>query len=87
MKYKKIALIRGGASGEKEVSYTSAKAIEEALKTLNYEFEVLEADDSLFDNLKKLKPDVAFLATHGKYVEDGIFTGSFRVFKNPLYRL
>ena len=68
---RKIAVIRGGPGPEKDISYESARAVAGALKRLSLPFFFAEADGSLIQSLKEGKPDIAFLAAHGIYGEDG----------------
>ena len=69
----KVALLYGGFSKEREISIKSGKAVEEALKELGFEYRVFDPinkEDFIY-NIKKYKPDVAFIALHGKGGEDG----------------
>ena len=60
----------GGISSEREVSIASGKAIIGALSSLGYN--VIEQDISSTDiNFNNLKIDLAFIALHGQYGEDG----------------
>ena len=68
---KKVAVVRGGPGPEKEISCKSAQAVARALKQLRLSFFFAEADINLPEALKKEKPDLAFLGTHGMYGEDG----------------
>ena len=75
IKSKKIALIQGGNNSEKQISYLTAKSIKKALDELKYSYVELEADESLPTNLKNSGADIAFLAVHGKLLEDGPLQG------------
>ncbi len=69
----KIALLYGGFSKEREISIQSGKAVEKALKELGFEYRVfdpIERENFIF-SIKKYKPDIAFIALHGKGGEDG----------------
>ena len=68
---KKVALIQGGEGLEKEISYKSSKAVAEALERLPCSYVTMEANSTLFSQLKTEKPDIAFLGLHGIYGEDG----------------
>lgn len=80
---KKVALIQGGLGAEREVSRVTGKAFGEALKSLGHAFEVVEAGDDLPQKLAAMKPDVALLALHGKYAEDGTVQGVCEYLKIP----
>ena len=82
-KKKKVALVQGGLGAERDVSYVTGKALAGALKELNYPFEFVEADESLPLVLAQMAPDVALLAVHGKYAEDGIIQSICEYLKIP----
>jgi len=70
-KKKKVAILMGGPSSEREVSINSGKAVFEALGDTEYEPISIDAVDQWEDALAKVKPDVVFIALHGKFGEDG----------------
>lgn len=67
----KIAVLMGGRSLEREVSLKSGHRVSEALKEMGYPIVQLDVDENLVDNLKQEKPDLVYIALHGKYGEDG----------------
>ncbi|MCH2535048.1 MAG: D-alanine--D-alanine ligase [Bdellovibrionales bacterium] len=80
---RKVALIQGGLSSESQVSLASGKAFEKALKELGENYIIIEADEKLPEKLMKHQPDVALLALHGKYAEDGTVQGICEYLKIP----
>lgn len=82
-KINKIALIQGGMGAEAEVSRKTGKAFAAALEKLHLPFETLEANSELPKKLFEMKPDVALLAVHGKYAEDGTVQGLCEYLKIP----
>ena len=82
MKDKIIAVLMGGISNEREVSLNTGNAIYNALKRKGYN--VIEIDIKE-RNLKWLDHefDVAFIALHGKYGEDGIIQGILEYMNIP----
>ncbi len=80
---KQVALIQGGLGAERKISLLSGKAIACALSELNIPYYVIDADQYLPKKLSELKPDVAFLAVHGKYAEDGILQSLCEYLKIP----
>lgn len=73
---KKIVIINGGSSSERDVSLVSATEVDKALTSLNYE--CLKIDPSDFDNvedflqqLRDEKPYIVFNALHGGDGENG----------------
>ena len=82
-KIKKVALIQGGLGAEREISFISAQAVRKAFDVLDIPYKIIESDVHIAKNLSDLKPDCAFLATHGKYAEDGILQGICEYLKIP----
>jgi len=77
----KIGVICGGISSEREISLKTGGGIFDALNELGYDTEFIDfkGDDvSVFKNI-----DLAFLALHGKYGEDGTVQGVLELFKIP----
>ena len=70
-KYKKVMLIYGGISSEREMSIISSKGINDSLIRNNYEVIRIDADENLELQIKKHSPDVIFNALHGTWGEDG----------------
>ena len=68
---KRVMLIYGGISSEREISIISSIGINESLIRNNYEVIKIDADENLEKEIKKYKPDVIFNALHGTWGEDG----------------
>ncbi len=79
----KICLIQGGMSAEAEVSRSTGASFANALETLGFDFEILEASSDLPYQLYLKKPDLVFNALHGKYGEDGTVQGICEYLKIP----
>jgi D-alanine-D-alanine ligase len=71
MSKKKIMVIYGGISAEREISIISSKEIIKSLRSLNYEVIDIDADPSLLKEINYHKPNVIFNALHGTWGEDG----------------
>lgn len=67
----RVAVLMGGRSLEREVSLKSGHRVYEALTEKGYEAIPLDVDEELVDKLRKIAPDLAYIALHGKYGEDG----------------
>ncbi|PKM82714.1 MAG: D-alanine--D-alanine ligase [Firmicutes bacterium HGW-Firmicutes-14] len=80
---KKVAILYGGLSTEREVSLNTGKSIFKALKTKEYHTELIDADRNLAEKLKESSPDVAVIALHGKYGEDGCVQGLLEILGIP----
>mgnify|MGYP001291346688 CR=1 FL=1 len=70
MKKKKILILGGGISKEREISLETAKQVNNVLKK-KYQTLLSEPNDNLVKNVKKFKPDIIFNALHGRFGEDG----------------
>ena len=71
MSKKKIMVIYGGISAEREISIISSREIIKSLRSLNYEVIDIDADPSLLKEINYHKPNVIFNALHGTWGEDG----------------
>jgi len=81
---KKIGVIMGGLSAEKEVSLTSGGAVENALRDAGYDVHPIYFDGpGLVDEIKKVSPDVVFIALHGRFGEDGTVQGLLEIMGIP----
>jgi D-alanine-D-alanine ligase len=65
----RIAVLKGGPSAERDVSLRSGAAAAEALREAGYEVGEVIVDDSSF--VMPTATDLAFLALHGTFGEDG----------------
>lgn len=70
MKKIKVVVLMGGISSEREVSLISGGEVVRNLDKNKYE--VFKIDPALeLEKIKKIKPDLVFIALHGRYGEDG----------------
>ena len=83
MKKKRIGVLMGGMSSEREVSLMSGKAILQAILDLGYEARAVEADENLALGLRKEKIEVAFIGLHGALGEDGSVQGLLEMMRIP----
>lgn len=79
----RIAVVCGGRSSENEVSRTSGQQVLEALCARGHDAERVEADDELWDALRSGGYDVAFIALHGRFGEDGTVQGVCELLRMP----
>lgn len=82
-KNKKIGVLMGGISAEREISLRTGNAVLAALKEKGYKAIGIDAGRDLATVLLKKKIDVAFLALHGRYGEDGCVQGLLEVMGIP----
>lgn len=67
----KIVVLMGGRSLERDVSIKSGKRIAAALTNRGYEVMQLDLDEGLVPRLVESRPDLVYIALHGKDGEDG----------------
>lgn len=79
----RVAVLFGGQSAEREVSLQSGRAVIAALNTAGVDVVGIDADDTLIEQLAKVKPDVVFVALHGAAGEDGRVQALLEFLKIP----
>ena len=83
---KKVTVLMGGMSSERDVSLASGTNVAEALRQAGYDVSELDLTHDLrqfVDTLTAQKPDVVFNALHGKYGEDGCVQGLLDIMGVP----
>lgn len=78
---KKIALLSGGDSEERDISIKSGLAVYQALKNLNYEVSLIDPINT--DLCTLVNYDAAFICLHGKNGEDGKIQSLLELLKVP----
>ena len=73
----------GGLSPEREVSIVTGNSVLDALKRKGLNALPIHVDHNIGDTLKSNQIDVAFLALHGTFGEDGCVQGLLEYFKIP----
>jgi len=79
----KIAVLMGGRSLEREVSLKSGRRVSAALKNKGYPIIQLDINENLVDALNEEKPDMVYIALHGKYGEDGTIQELLEIMNIP----
>jgi D-alanine-D-alanine ligase len=79
----KIAVLMGGRSLERDVSLKSGQRVASALKEKGYEIKQLDVDENLIPTLDKDRPDLVYIALHGKYGEDGTIQEILEILNIP----
>jgi D-alanine-D-alanine ligase len=72
---KKVAVLYGGRSSEREVSLRTGAGCAEALRQKGYDAALVDVDLEVAARLRELGAEVAFLALHGRWGEDGAIQG------------
>ena len=67
----RVAVLKGGPSLERQVSLRSGARVEDALERLGHDLAPIDVGSALIEQLEQARPDVAFLALHGRGGEDG----------------
>ena len=83
MKNKKVLVVQGGVSGERNVSLDSGRACVKALKKKGYNVSTFDPKKKLYKSIKRNKIDFIFNALHGKEGEDGVAQSYFEYLKIP----
>lgn len=80
---KKVLVLYGGLSEEREISIKSGKAVSKALEKKG--FTVLEYDfnGKLEEIISSFSPDIVFIALHGRFGEDGTVQGALEILGIP----
>lgn len=82
---KKVLVLTGGFSSEREVSLSAGKDIEKALQSKGYNVILYDLQDAwdFVSVLKKEKPDVVFNGLYGNWGEDGAVQGMLDLLQIP----
>ncbi len=67
----RVAVLRGGHSMERDVSFLTGRRVQHALERLGHEVHPLDIEDDTTDALMRNSPDAAFVCLHGPGGEDG----------------
>ncbi len=82
-KKRRIVVLVGGPSSEADISRQSGSEVAKALASLGHQVSSLELDNNLVENLKKIQPEVVFVALHGRPGEDGTVQGVLELLDLP----
>jgi D-alanine-D-alanine ligase len=83
MNQKHVGILMGGMSAEKDVSISTGEAVYEALRSRGYRCTKVFVDHDIDRVLRQTPIDVAFIALHGTYGEDGCIQGLLEVLRIP----
>ncbi len=75
LKTLKVGVLLGGMSVERAVSLRSGAAVSKALRGLGYDVVDIDVGKDLPERLRAERVEVAFIALHGRYGEDGTVQG------------
>ncbi len=77
----RIGIIAGGISSEREISLMTGKNIYQSLIKSGYDVIFIDTKKDILSDLRKI--NLAFLALHGRYGEDGTIQGLLEYMKIP----
>ena len=82
---KRVVVLMGGKSGEREVSLRSGTAVADALRKMGHDVLPIDVAAGLVRNLNEIciDTDVVFNALHGRYGEDGCIQGLCEILGVP----
>lgn len=83
MKDRKIGVLMGGLSAEREVSLNSGAAVHRALLAQGYDAVAIDVGRDLAAVLEREGVRAAFIALHGRYGEDGCIQGLLELMQIP----
>jgi D-alanine-D-alanine ligase len=83
LKTKKVAVLMGGLSAEREVSLNSGASVLKALLAQGYDAVGIDVGRDLAQRLAAEKVEVAFIALHGRFGEDGSVQGLLELMGIP----
>ncbi len=82
-KKKKIGVLMGGLSREREISMRTGKAILKALTEKGYHAQPIDVGRDIAERLIEEPIEIAFIALHGRFGEDGTIQGMLELMKIP----
>lgn len=80
---RRVGVLMGGLSTERDISLKSGKAVSRALRERGYDVTDVLVDRSLPTSLLEAGVDVAWIALHGRFGEDGCVQGLLEVMGIP----
>ena len=83
MKNKKVLVVLGGTSEEREISLDSGRACIKALRKIGYKVSTFDPKKKSYNLISKYKVDLIFNALHGKGGEDGVAQSYFEYLRIP----
>lgn len=81
--FQHVAVLMGGPSSEREVSFSSGRGCASALRSEGYDVTEIDAGTDLAVRLTDTAPDAVFNALHGRWGEDGCVQGLLEWLRIP----
>lgn len=83
LKTKKIAVLMGGDSAERQISLRTGAAVLKALHSRGYDAYAIDTAQDPAGQLLETGAEVAFIALHGRHGEDGTMQGLLEILRIP----
>jgi D-alanine-D-alanine ligase len=83
LKTKKIGVLMGGFSSEREISLRSGNTILQSLIRNGYRAVAIDVDKGIVERLRLEAIEIGFLALHGRWGEDGTIQGLLEILDIP----
>ena len=80
---KRVAVLKGGMSSERDVSLVSGSECAKALREVGFDVTEIDVAPNLWEQLHEADPDIIFNALHGEWGEDGRVQGVLDLFGAP----
>ena len=81
--YKRVAVLLGGRSAERDVSLSSGAGCAAALRAEGFDVVEIDPGEDLSSQILAARPDVVFNALHGRWGEDGCVQGLLELLRIP----
>ncbi len=82
-KGKKVGVLMGGISKEREISLKTGTAVGKALMRRGYDVMLIDVDENAYRTIADAGIAVAVVALHGKFGEDGCIQGMLEMMRIP----
>lgn len=83
MRFKRVGVLMGGISAEREISLQSGEAVADGLGETGYEVIRIDATRELDMQLRAAQVEAVFIALHGRWGEDGTVQGMLEIMGIP----
>ena len=80
---RRVGVLLGGKSAEREISLRTGHAALAALQRLGYQAVAIDPRDKLLEQLRDERIEVAFICLHGRFGEDGRVQGLLEMLEIP----
>jgi D-alanine-D-alanine ligase len=81
--FRRVSVLLGGLSPEREVSLVSGRACAKALRDEGFDVTEIDVGHDVAERLRDAKPDAVFNALHGRWGEDGCVQGLLELMEIP----